>query len=474
MKKILLISFCIFLGTCSYARASVSFNEIAWMGTSISSTNEWIELFNDGVDSVDLSGWKITTNDGGLSINLSGSIPAQGFYLIERTDDNTVPSVVADLVSPFGSGLSNSGEDIVLKDSTGNTIDSLSFSGGWPAGDNTTKDTMQKSNSVWITASSTPKVQNSGVVQNINSSNRLSNANVSEQTITKKETAKKEVVPSIKISITTPKRKIINHVKTLFTPEIIGLSGEKIYYGYFVWSMGDGNSYNDRQLKKIEHTYNTVGVYAVTLSYFENSWAENSIAEITIPVEVINPKVDIKILSDGSIELSNNNTEDISISNWKITNGTNTYTFPRGMMIFSNKKVIISKGVLGFTADNKTLITYPDGQNVLTPSSVEEIKPEVVTVTKTVYVPQNNQEERYTKTTPSLSSDASVLEEKNSHDVVDLTATTINSEKNVNTKYFVFAGIVIFVMVLCTYYIFYKRKNNNLKEDFDEYTLIDE
>jgi hypothetical protein len=143
-------------------------------------------------------------------------------------------------------------------------------------------------------------------------------------------------------------------------------------------------------------------------------------------------------------------------------------------MIFSNKKVIISKGVLGFTADNKTLITYPDGQNALTPSSVEEIKPEVVTVTKTVYVPQNNQEERYIKTTPSLSSDASVLEEKSSHDVVDLTATTINSEKNTNTKYFVFAGIVIFVMVLCTYYIFYKRKNNNLKEDFDEYTLIDE
>ncbi len=475
MKKILLISLCIFLGTCSYARASVSINEIAWMGTSISSTNEWIELFNDSAESVDLSGWKIITVDGGLTINLSGSISAQGFYLIERTDDDTLPTITADLVAPFGSGLSNSGEDIVLKDSTGNTVDTLSFSSGWPGGDNTTKETMQKSNGNWITASSTPKAQNSGVNQS--QITNMSGGGGGTPTTTrteKKDVVKKESVPTIKISITTPKRKVINHIKTPFTPEIIGLSGEKIYYGYFVWSMGDGNSYTDRQLKKIEHAYDSVGVYAVTLSYFENSWTENPITEITIPIEVINPKVNIRILSDGSIELSNDGPEDISIANWKIINGKDIYTFPRGMTVFSNKKVTISKNVLGFIADNKTIITYPNGENTSFISSLEQIKPEVVTVTKTIYIPKNNQEEILSETANFLEDSTKTLEEKNSNDVVDLTASAVNSEKNANTKYFVFAGMIIFGMSLFTYYIFYKRKKDNLKESFDEYTLLDE
>ena len=51
-------------------------------------------------------------------MHLSGTISANGFYLIERTDDNTISNIAADLATAFsgsgGSGLSNSGEVLNL------------------------------------------------------------------------------------------------------------------------------------------------------------------------------------------------------------------------------------------------------------------------------------------------------------------------------------------------------------------------
>ena len=98
------------------ASATPRINEVAWMGTIQSPTNEWVELYNDTPLPVDLSGWTIETEDGSLAINLSGVIVSNGYFLIERTDDNSVPTVAADLVAPFGAGLSNSGEKLRLVD----------------------------------------------------------------------------------------------------------------------------------------------------------------------------------------------------------------------------------------------------------------------------------------------------------------------------------------------------------------------
>ncbi|TSC69755.1 MAG: hypothetical protein G01um101470_987, partial [Parcubacteria group bacterium Gr01-1014_70] len=75
-------------------------------------------------------------------------------------DDTTVPNISADVIAPFGSGLSNSGEILALKNADGIMIDRVDASVGWPAGDNISKDTMQKSTSGWITAPATPKAVN--------------------------------------------------------------------------------------------------------------------------------------------------------------------------------------------------------------------------------------------------------------------------------------------------------------------------
>ena len=142
-------------------------NEIAWMGTTVSANDEWIELYNDTESPMNLNGWQMVSQDGTPKINLSGTIPAHGFYLLERTDDTTVPNVPADRI--YSGALGNAGETLELYDNFGNLIDRVDGSGGWSAGDNSTKQTMErKTDGNWQTSQNpggTPKDKNSIVIQ---------------------------------------------------------------------------------------------------------------------------------------------------------------------------------------------------------------------------------------------------------------------------------------------------------------------
>ncbi len=139
--------------------AGVYVSEIAWMGTEISPTNEWIELGNDGDTPVLLDGWILKAKDGSPSIQLAGTISPHAYFLIERTDDDSVPGVTADLVTTFGKGISNEGETLELKDASGGIVDTVKGGKDWKSigGNAKEKLTPQKQEGKWITALPTPR-----------------------------------------------------------------------------------------------------------------------------------------------------------------------------------------------------------------------------------------------------------------------------------------------------------------------------
>ena len=92
----------------------VVINEIAWMGTTVDYNDEWIELYNNTSTSQSLSGWTLTSTDGSPSIALSGTIPANGYFILERTDDATVSGVSANQI--YSGAMGNSGETFELKE----------------------------------------------------------------------------------------------------------------------------------------------------------------------------------------------------------------------------------------------------------------------------------------------------------------------------------------------------------------------
>lgn len=137
------------------ATSGVVISEIAWMGTLNNYSDEWIELYNNSDSAVSLTGWHLKAADGAPSITLSGTIPAKGYFLLEKTDDQAVTSVAADQI--YSGALGNTSEHLKLTDAAGVTVDEVD---SWYAGDNTQKATMERidasvsgtSSSNWATA----------------------------------------------------------------------------------------------------------------------------------------------------------------------------------------------------------------------------------------------------------------------------------------------------------------------------------
>ncbi len=172
---------CDFTGGAAPSR-EVVFNEVAWMGSvpqagetaTQAANNEWLELRNISRNDVDLSGWQILNDTGkfkivfaaGEKLSAGGStmLTAGGFYLLERADDDSVPGIRANKI--YSGALSNSGMNLRILDAQCAVIDEVGASFGWPAGDNSTKVTMERNagDFGWHTSAApggTPKAENS-------------------------------------------------------------------------------------------------------------------------------------------------------------------------------------------------------------------------------------------------------------------------------------------------------------------------
>lgn len=122
---------------------SIIINEVAWAGTTSSLTgDEWIELYNSTNATINITGWTLRAADGTPSITLNGTIPAGGYFLLER-HENTVSDILAD--QTYTGELSNSGEALTLRDGANTVIDTANGNGGgWPAGSSSTYGTMER------------------------------------------------------------------------------------------------------------------------------------------------------------------------------------------------------------------------------------------------------------------------------------------------------------------------------------------
>ncbi len=160
-----LTSFCSFNTTQSPLRNKVIFNEIAWMGTVASSDNEWIELKNISNQEIDISGWQILDKEAQIKIvlPLNTKIGSNQFFLLERTDDNSVPQIKADFI--FVGTINNQNEALKIFDNHCQLQDEVISEGDWFFGNNTSKRTMERKNDLaWQTSSEiggTPTRENS-------------------------------------------------------------------------------------------------------------------------------------------------------------------------------------------------------------------------------------------------------------------------------------------------------------------------
>ncbi len=118
------------------ADSVVVFNEVHYHPDSAEAAREYIELHNQMSVDVDLSGWEIT---GGVDYVFPAGtvIPGRG-YLVLVADPAGVQAAygAAGALGPWSGRLSNSGEDLHLRDNNGREMDELDYGTGgrWPVG----------------------------------------------------------------------------------------------------------------------------------------------------------------------------------------------------------------------------------------------------------------------------------------------------------------------------------------------------
>lgn len=363
------IFFILFLfAVASTAFAQVKINEIAWMGTKDSASNEWIELYNPDSSPVDLTDWTLSWNTTVVGMKKT-TIGAFGYYLLERTDDTTVADVPADLI--YTGGLRDSGEILTLKNSGGVEVDRVDGSSSWKinggvaVGKTSTRETAQLTPSGWITATGTPGAANATfvtVAQSSTSSPEVDkpitiSTHESPIEISEKVPASKFLVGAGRDRLTTVGAEVV------FDAKLTNEKGEAVDASNVSWSFGDGMQTIG---KRVKHVYKFPGTYAVILNVSNNSEDFVSRASVTAVSPELEVFCDYSFGTFCPIEVKNFSGYELNLGGWIIEGERSTFTFPKDTIVLPKKTILLSKDLTGIipAPENNIVLKSPSGEIV--------------------------------------------------------------------------------------------------------------
>lgn len=366
-------------GLPAVAEAKVVINEIAWMGTAASANAEWIELFNDGTSKVSLDGWSLEAADGTPKIALKGSVSGNGYFLLERTSDDSVPGIPADQI--YSGSLGNDGELLLLKDASGAEVDRVDGSDGWkiggsqPIGDNATKQTAQRFASGWATATGTPRAANVAPLPVPNPS--LPSDSSATASSTDPGSSSQSAIPgtdptgdatgssllhsdpvivsssdatSEMLEVGAGRSRVAAPGSLLsfsasFKSKAIGTPG-------FFWTFGDGSSASGQV---VTHRFLYPGEYEVVLN--ADSGGTRGVSRVHVRVPEL--KLSIISLERGTAGLHNAAGSEVNIGGWILQGGGVRFLFPDDTIVASQSSIRIDQAV-SHIPENATIVSLAD------------------------------------------------------------------------------------------------------------------
>lgn len=344
-------------------RAAVLINEVAWMGTSASANAEWIELSNTGSSPVDLTGWHLVAENGSPSITLTGSIAANGYFLLERTSDASVPDAAADQI--YTGALTNSGTTLTLTDGDGTSINIVTGGANWVSigGDNASKETAQRTDSGWRTAVATPRAMNAGMSAVPDTSNTTQAASTTlETTSTESETvpassggvAEYLPIPTLRI-VTLGNRTVSSGADTAFTATVYDGKGNKRADAHITWSFGDGMQ---RIGADVFHSFYHPGEYVVVV-HAKTPDEGDALAESIITVQ--EASITIASVTTRGIALANTSSRTLDLSHWRLVMGGQEFKIPGDTQVLAGRTVLFPLPVIGLPFADSAALLYPSG-----------------------------------------------------------------------------------------------------------------
>lgn len=387
----------LFLLLARVAYADVTISEIMYDPDGSDTNREWVEVYNDGASSVDMTSWKFVEADTnhGLTEYSGGMTLGAGEYGIIALDAATFAgeySVSGPVFDASFSLINSGGETLSLKDVGGNVVFTVSYDPTLGANDD--GNSLQKYSGSWIGADPTPGNANSDAdtsgpsddtgggtgdgndddTGGDESDDSGDSSGSSSSSGGSAEEKKVQVNDEWRLTVYADSYGIVG-APSLFTTEVENLWGSRVHPGRYVWNMGDGTTYDGKEYGEVVHTYEYPGDYVIRLDYWRTGAFEKEVSvrhTFTVKATAMSIAGIIKANGNLDAEIKNTSSSEVDMTGWTIVSSLRTYAIPAGTILLPNKTLTFPSRSTHFTATEQLTLKLvaPDGGSVATSALV--------------------------------------------------------------------------------------------------------
>ncbi|MDP3661335.1 MAG: lamin tail domain-containing protein [bacterium] len=371
------------------AFGEVRITEVMYDLSGADDGREWVELYNNGSEQVDLTGWKFFDGSNHL-LNAppknggTGTLVVPAFSYAILADDASVFTTeqhvamsVIDTTMSLGQQKDKT-YSVKLLDANGATTNEMSYTIG--LGANGDGNSLQLISGAWKPASPTLGIANTNETNTPPPASTYSSTPLtSEQTSPAPNAgsigAPSEPVPSLLVKISAP-ASITVGAEAVFSATIFGVKKEPIPNARVLWSFGNGAV---KEGLSVRYGYNIPGSYMVVVDASSGGLAGNA------RMAVLARKPDVRVSgvlsgANGFVEIENRSNVDLDVSGWGLASGGVLFTIPDRTVILPSAKVAFPTEVTKlFVSENNARLLYPNGivaaEYVVPPSPVNIPRP---------------------------------------------------------------------------------------------------
>ncbi len=360
----------------NFVSAAIIFNEVMYNPSGTDTGREWLEIYNTGPDSVDITTLKLFENSVNHKITAYSGINSitigQYAIIVDNPEKFLADFNFSGIIFDSAFSLNNTGEEIKLLNSGGEEIDTLIYS--LELGGNDTGNSLQLNDLGWIPAGPTPGTINAAEAVNENSGDESetenSNSGSEDSSDTTTETGSGSVheeqtditnyKPTLKLKVSAGRERFVS---TNGEFELVAVHNqEKNSRIRAKWSMGNGHEIRGR---KVTYKYDRAGEYEVVLT--ANLGEDEAISRTKIHVSDPNIKYALSDSGKGvDLLLKNFGGKELNISGYRVENKGRDYVFARDTIIGSGRTLTLSENTTGLAHNSEIVVYFPNGDKLET------------------------------------------------------------------------------------------------------------
>ncbi len=371
MKIIKYLAVFLLFSLPNFVSAQVVFTEIMYNPAGTDTGREWVEIYNTGAESVDITTYKLFENSVNHKISISSGeniLPAgQHAVIVDNPEKFLIDHDISGIIFDSTFSFNNTGEEIKLIGAGGEIIDTLNYSPD--LGGNDTGNSLQINNNIWIPALPTPDEENATVAvdeatddsesESDDDSNSDSNTTETGSGSTHEEqTDISNYKPTVKLKISAGRERYVS-TNSPVNLELIHNQDDSTKIRT-IWSMGDGHNVRG---KKVSYIFDRPGEYNVVL----NASLNGDLAVARTKIIVTETDIVVSAVDSGKgvdLLLKNNGKIETNIGGYTIKSGKESFILATDTILSSGQILTLSNKTTGLVHTAETDIYFPNGDKL--------------------------------------------------------------------------------------------------------------